>query len=144
MAAANFSITFCTSSRFGAYRVPLLQKRSFIRTCSSSNSSEVAIASRSSSKSKSTGTASKSGHGGGLKKPVDISPTLQQFLGVQQASRADTMKSVWDYIKAHNLQAETDRRRIVCDEKLKSLLGKDEVNFLEIAGLLNPHFLKNT
>ena len=95
-------------------------------------------------KAKPAADTPKSPRGTGLKKPVDISPALQQFLGTQQSSRADTMKLVWDYIKRHDLQSANDRRLIVCDEKLKDILGKDEVNFLEIAGLLNPHFLKST
>ncbi|MCO5599157.1 hypothetical protein L7F22_053257 [Adiantum nelumboides] len=87
-------------------------------------------------------TSIKSPRGTNLKKPVDISPALQQFLDTQQASWADTMKLIWDYIKRHNLQIEADRRRIVCDAKFKKFLGKDEVNFLEMS--TSGHFLKNT
>ncbi|KAK6946018.1 SWIB/MDM2 domain, partial [Dillenia turbinata] len=36
-----------------------------------------------------------------------------------------------------------NKKIIVCDEKLKKIFGgKDRVGFLEIAGLINPHFLK--
>ncbi|CAL5329361.1 unnamed protein product [Camellia sinensis] len=37
-----------------------------------------------------------------------------------------------------------NRKIIVCDEKLKNIFGgKERVGFLEIAGLINPHFVKN-
>ncbi|KAL5993857.1 hypothetical protein ACLOJK_038214 [Asimina triloba] len=36
-----------------------------------------------------------------------------------------------------------NKKIIVCDEKLKKLFGgKDRVGFLEISGLINPHFVK--
>ncbi|KAK6121195.1 hypothetical protein DH2020_045057 [Rehmannia glutinosa] len=36
-----------------------------------------------------------------------------------------------------------DKKVIICDEKLKTIFGgKDRVGFLEIAGLISPHFLK--
>ncbi|CAN1827019.1 hypothetical protein LINPERHAP1_LOCUS31787 [Linum perenne] len=36
-----------------------------------------------------------------------------------------------------------NKKIIKCDEKLKKIFaGKDEVGFLEIAGLISPHFLK--
>ena len=41
------------------------------------------------------------------------------------------------------LQNPTDKREIICDEKLKSLFeGKDKVGFLEIGKLLTSHFIK--
>lgn len=36
-----------------------------------------------------------------------------------------------------------DKKVIICDEKLKKIFGgKERIGFLEIAGLINPHFLK--
>ncbi|KAL3647577.1 hypothetical protein CASFOL_008545 [Castilleja foliolosa] len=36
-----------------------------------------------------------------------------------------------------------DKKVIVCDEKLKKIFGgRDRVGFLEIAGLISPHFQK--
>eukprot|EP00955_Chlamydomonas_euryale_P110592 366009-Chlamydomonas_euryale.AAC.10 len=42
----------------------------------------------------------------------DLSPALQAFLGVQQESRPQIVKKIWDYIKANNLQDPSDRRKI--------------------------------
>ncbi|KAL3580436.1 hypothetical protein D5086_018271 [Populus alba] len=37
----------------------------------------------------------------------------------------------------------SNKKNIICDEKLKKIFaGKDQVGFLEIAGLISPHFLK--
>jgi hypothetical protein len=40
-------------------------------------------------------------------------------------------------------QDPSDKKVVVCDEKLKVLFaGRERVGFLEIAKLLNPHFVK--
>jgi hypothetical protein len=40
-------------------------------------------------------------------------------------------------------QDPADKKVVVCDEKLKALFaGRERVGFLEIAKLLNPHFVK--
>ncbi|CBI29190.3 hypothetical protein VitviT2T_002904 [Vitis vinifera] len=82
--------------------------------------------------------------GGGITKPVPVSPQLGKFLGgVPQASRSLAIKKVWEHIKLHNLQNPTNKKEICCDEKLKTIFdGKDKVGFLEIAKLLSPHFVK--
>ncbi|KAJ6385633.1 hypothetical protein OIU77_028752 [Salix suchowensis] len=37
----------------------------------------------------------------------------------------------------------SNKKNILCDEKLKKIFaGRDQVGFLEIAGLISPHFLK--
>ncbi|KAI3980352.1 hypothetical protein MKX01_003891 [Papaver californicum] len=80
----------------------------------------------------------------GILKVVPVSPALGKFLGgVPEASRTDAVKKIWVYIKANNLQNPSDKRQIICDEKLKSIFdGKDKVGMLEIAKLLSPHFVK--
>ncbi|WJZ83978.1 hypothetical protein VitviT2T_003614 [Vitis vinifera] len=79
----------------------------------------------------------------GIMKPRRISPEMQDFLGVPEIPRTQALKQIWAYIKQHNLQDPENKKIIVCDEKLKSIFaGKDRVGFLEIAGLINPHFLK--
>ncbi|MCL7037548.1 hypothetical protein MKW94_026169 [Papaver nudicaule] len=79
----------------------------------------------------------------GILKVVPVSPALGEFLGVSEASRTDVVKKIWVHIKANNLQNPSDKRQIICDEKLKSIFdGKDKVGMLEIARLLSPHFVK--
>ncbi|CAN6449682.1 unnamed protein product [Victoria cruziana] len=79
----------------------------------------------------------------GINKPRPISPALQELVGVPEIPRTQALKQIWAYIKENNLQDPDNKKIIVCDEKLKKILGgKDRVGFLEIAGLINPHFLK--
>ncbi|CAH9144605.1 unnamed protein product [Cuscuta epithymum] len=79
----------------------------------------------------------------GLMKPRRVSPEMQAFLGgVAETPRTQVVKAVWDHIKKHNLQDPTEKRIIVCDEKLKKIFGgRDRVGFLDIAGLISPHIL---
>ncbi|XP_077220618.1 protein TRI1-like [Tasmannia lanceolata] len=79
----------------------------------------------------------------GITKPRPISPAMQELLGVSEIPRTQALKQIWAYIKEHNLQDPENKKIIVCDEKLKKIFaGKDRVGFLEISGLLNPHFVK--
>jgi upstream activation factor subunit UAF30 len=41
------------------------------------------------------------------------------------------------------LQNPADKREIICDERLKTILGnRDKVGMMEIAKLITPHFIK--
>jgi hypothetical protein len=42
-------------------------------------------------------------------------------------------------IKAHNLQNPANKRNILCDAKLKAVLGKDEMTMFELTGLAGKH-----
>ncbi|XP_031261171.1 upstream activation factor subunit UAF30-like [Pistacia vera] len=78
----------------------------------------------------------------GIRKPRPVSPEMQALVGVPEIPRTQALKQIWAYIKEHNLQDPENKKVIVCDEKLKKIFGgKDRVGFLEIAGLISPHFL---
>ncbi|MBA0655155.1 hypothetical protein Goklo_007670 [Gossypium klotzschianum] len=63
-------------------------------------------------------------------------------VGVPEIPRTQALKQIWAYIKEHNLQDPENKKIINCDEKLKKIFGgKDRIGFLEIAGLISPHFL---
>ncbi|KAL6842195.1 hypothetical protein ACP4OV_028174 [Aristida adscensionis] len=80
----------------------------------------------------------------GITKPKPISPELREFVGgAAELPRTEAIKMVWAHIKGNNLQDPNNKKIIVCDEKLKKIFGgRDRVGFLEISGLLNPHFPK--
>ncbi|WVZ60653.1 hypothetical protein U9M48_010645 [Paspalum notatum var. saurae] len=79
----------------------------------------------------------------GITQPKPVSPVLQAIVGAPEIPRTEALKRLWAYIKQHNLQDPADRKVVVCDEKLKALFaGRERVGFLEIAKLLNPHFVK--
>ncbi|KAF8404929.1 hypothetical protein HHK36_009824 [Tetracentron sinense] len=79
----------------------------------------------------------------GITKPKPISPVMQELVGVPEISRTQALKQIWAYIKQHNLQDPENKKIIVCDEKLKDIFGgRERVGFLEVSGLINPHFIK--
>ncbi|KAM3291458.1 hypothetical protein P3S67_019747 [Capsicum chacoense] len=80
----------------------------------------------------------------GIMKPRRVSPEMQAFLGgMSEIPRTQALKLIWAHIKANNLQDPQNKKVIICDEKLKTIFdGKERVGFLEIAGLISPHFLK--
>ncbi|KAH6789854.1 SWIB/MDM2 domain superfamily protein [Perilla frutescens var. frutescens] len=79
----------------------------------------------------------------GIMKPRRVSPEMQAFIGgAPEIPRTQALKEIWAHIKKHDLQDPADKKVIICDEKLKKIFGgKDRVGFLEIAGLISPHFL---
>ncbi|PNW87331.1 hypothetical protein CHLRE_02g118250v5 [Chlamydomonas reinhardtii] len=50
-----------------------------------------------------------------------LSEPLQAFLGVESLPRTQVVKRLWEYIKANNLQDPKDKRKILLDDKLKTL-----------------------
>lgn len=78
----------------------------------------------------------------GLTAPVPVSPAMQKFLGVSEASRTEALKKIWDHIKANNLQNPANKREVFCDEKLKIIFQKENVGMFEISKLMSPHFIK--
>ncbi|GLT47354.1 hypothetical protein SLA2020_210570 [Shorea laevis] len=78
----------------------------------------------------------------GIMRPRRVSPEMQALVGVPEISRTQALKQIWAHIKENNLQDPQNKKIIICDEKLKNIFGgKDRVGFLEIAGLISPHFL---
>ena len=54
-------------------------------------------------------------------------------------ARSEITTGVRDYIRSHNLQDRTDRRRIDADEPLKRVIGRDQVSLFELTKLNNQH-----
>lgn len=78
----------------------------------------------------------------GIMKPRRVSPEMEAFVGAPEIPRTQALKLIWAHIKQHNLQDPENKKVIICDEKLKKIFGgRDRVGFLEIAGLISPHFL---
>ncbi|KAM7520519.1 hypothetical protein LguiB_019481 [Lonicera macranthoides] len=80
----------------------------------------------------------------GFLAPIPISDALVKFLGTGESalSRADVVKRIWEYIKQNNLQDPSDKRRIICDEKLKELFDVGTFNGFTVSKLLTAHFIK--
>ncbi|KAK9064868.1 hypothetical protein SSX86_016250 [Deinandra increscens subsp. villosa] len=84
------------------------------------------------------------GGGGGLMAPIPLSEALVKFLGTGEntLARSDVVKRIWAYIKQNNLQDPSDKRRILCDDKLKELFDVDTFNGFTVSKLLVTHFVK--
>ncbi|XP_043708006.1 upstream activation factor subunit spp27-like isoform X2 [Telopea speciosissima] len=84
------------------------------------------------------------GGNSGFLAPLQLSDSLVKFIGTGESalSRADVVKRMWEYIKQNNLQDPSDKRRIICDEKLKELFEVDSFHGFTVSKLLTIHFIK--
>ena len=84
------------------------------------------------------------------KKPptlLNLSPQLSAFFdGETHMGRGDVVKALWSYIKERGLQAEHDKRKIVLDDRLKTIFGKDRktVDMFKMNALLSKHLIKDS
>ncbi|MEO8122714.1 MAG: SWIB/MDM2 domain-containing protein [Burkholderiales bacterium] len=72
-------------------------------------------------------------------KALKPSAELAAVVGPEPLPRTEVTKRLWDYIKAHKLQNPANKRNILCDAKLKAVMGKDEVTMFEMTGLVGKH-----
>lgn len=87
--------------------------------------------------SKGSGTK---GGGKGLAAEVTPSSDLAPIIGDKPMPRSEVTKKVWDYIKAHGLQDQTNKRMINADDKLRKIFGgKNQVSMFEMTALVNKH-----
>ena len=76
---------------------------------------------------------------GGITAPVTPSPELAEIVGKDDLPRNEVVKKVWDYIKAHHLQDEKDKRNINADAKLEKIFGKKQASMFEMNKHLSAH-----
>ncbi|TYH44762.1 hypothetical protein ES332_D11G217900v1 [Gossypium tomentosum] len=81
----------------------------------------------------------------GFLAPLQLSDALVKFLGTgeNELTRAVVIKRMWDYIKENNLQDPADKRKVICDEKLKELFEVETFHGFTVTKLLAAHFLKS-
>jgi chromatin remodeling complex protein RSC6 len=72
-------------------------------------------------------------------KALKPSAALAVIVGAEPLARTEVTKRLWDYIKTHNLQNPANKRNILCDGPLKTVMGKDEVTMFEMTGLVGKH-----
>ncbi|KAL5790765.1 hypothetical protein ACOSQ2_005653 [Xanthoceras sorbifolium] len=80
----------------------------------------------------------------GFLAPLPLSDALMKFFGTGEnvLSRADVVKRMWAYIKQNDLQDPSDKRNIICDDKLKELFEVDSFHGFSVTKLLTAHFIK--
>lgn len=80
---------------------------------------------------------------GGLSTPFQLSPELARVVGRQIMPRPKVIKHLWLYIRAHNLQNPSDKRQILCDSKLKLVMGgSDSVTMFNMNKFISAHLLE--
>ena len=88
----------------------------------------------------------------GFMKPVRISGEMATFTGWaadQLYSRVEVTKFICKYIRENNLQNKDDRRQIVCDDKLRTLLKYDPstatepLTYFRLQQYIQCHFIKD-
>uniref|UniRef100_A0A7N0ZZT8 Uncharacterized protein n=1 Tax=Kalanchoe fedtschenkoi TaxID=63787 RepID=A0A7N0ZZT8_KALFE len=77
--------------------------------------------------------------GGGFCKVCSLSPQLQEFTGTGEMARTEVVKLLWVYIKEKNLQDPSNKRNILCDEKLRELFKVDCINMFQMNKVLAKH-----
>ena len=96
-------------------------------------------------KKKSGGTSVK--HQSGIAKPGFISPQLCDFIGVSKGTelaRTEVIKYVNRYIKDNQLQDQENKKVIVPDAKLQTLLQSskdDEITYFNLQTYMKPHYV---
>jgi len=82
--------------------------------------------------------------GAGFLAPLQLSDALVKFIGTgeNELSRSDVVKRMWNYIKQNNLQDPSDKKTVICDEKLKELFQVDSFIGFTVPKLLVAHFIK--
>ncbi|KAJ1559452.1 hypothetical protein HK405_010581 [Cladochytrium tenue] len=80
---------------------------------------------------------------GGLAKLLHPSAQLAAIVGAPDPlTRPQTVKRIWDYIKAHDLQDPADRRFILCDPPLAAVFdGNMRVSSFQMNKFLSAHFV---
>jgi len=75
-----------------------------------------------------------------LLKPVQPDALLAVVVGSDPLPRSEMTKKLWDYIKKHGLQDQTNKRNINADAALKPIFGgKDQVSMFEMTKLVSGH-----
>lgn len=72
-------------------------------------------------------------------KPMQLSEPLADMLGESQLSRPQTVKQIWAYVKSRDMQDPSDKRQILCDEKMRAVFKSDKVHMFTMNKLLASH-----
>lgn len=79
----------------------------------------------------------------GLQPPYRLSKEMAAVAGKDVLPRPQVVTKLWEYIKKHDLQNPNDKREIICDEKLKSIMGgNDTVTMFNMNRYITDHLLE--
>ena len=73
-------------------------------------------------------------------KPVQVSETLADIVGHGPMPRTEITKKLWEYIKKHKLQDQTNKRNINPDQKLAKVLGSSApIDMFKMTSKVSKH-----
>eukprot|EP00536_Pseudo-nitzschia_multiseries_P009535 jgi/Psemu1/319660/estExt_fgenesh1_pm.C_2690001 len=79
----------------------------------------------------------------GLQPPYRLSDELAEIVGTRILPRPQVVKAIWAHIKKHDLQNPEDKREILCDGKLKAVMGgEDRVTMFNMNRYVTNHLLE--
>lgn len=79
----------------------------------------------------------------GLQPPYRLSKEMTEVVGKEILPRPQVVTALWEYIKGKNLQNPDDKREIICDDKLKSIMGgKDRVTMFTMNRYITDHLVE--
>jgi upstream activation factor subunit UAF30 len=79
----------------------------------------------------------------GLQPPYRLSEALADLVGTNILPRPQVVKAIWEHIKKHDLQNPEDKREILCDKKLKKVMGgEDKVTMFNMNRHVTTHLLE--
>lgn len=106
-----------------------------------SASASPAPGSRKAKKTKSSSTRA-SNPNNPFNRPVLLDAAMADICGGDEMPRHAVVKQLWAYVKGRDLQNPSNRRQIMCDDKLKNLFGKSVVDSFEMSKLISNHVRK--
>jgi len=73
-------------------------------------------------------------------KPVQPDEKLAAIIGSEPVPRTEVTKKLWDYIRSHNLQDQSNKTKINADDKLRQVFdGREQVTMFEMTKLIFNH-----
>ncbi|GAB4846067.1 hypothetical protein Ancab_025065 [Ancistrocladus abbreviatus] len=78
---------------------------------------------------------------GGLNKLCSVSPELQAIVGQPAIPRTEIVKQLWAYIRKHNLQDPSNKRKIICNDELRLVFETDCTDMFQMNKLLAKHIM---
>lgn len=128
------------------FRQSITALQSQIRGLEKSVRKEMKVLRKEASKNRAKGNRKPSG----FAKPSAVTPELCKFMGKEEGTeiaRTEVTQHLIQYIKDNELQFAENKKIIVPDATLKSLLGVkdgDEVTYFNLQRLMNKHFVKKS
>jgi chromatin remodeling complex protein RSC6 len=86
---------------------------------------------------------SKKARKAGTQPPYRLSDALAVVTGASILPRPQVVSKIWDYIRVNGLQNPNDKREILCDDKLKPVMGnKAKVNMFKMNSFISDHLIE--